>query len=333
MKELLLNFYNDHKKVLLISLLVALIILFAQISYGYYLYTAIQQDTNVLNADCFDITLTSSNDISLQNAFPLTDAEAQNLTPYTFKIKNICTTGMDFEVNIEALDGTTLSNTYLRYKLNNEASKILGSQGNGTTLVNDSAISSKTIATGFLMPNEERTYNLRMWITESATSNQVGNTSYVSKVVAISTMNRATQGNNMMYAPGLYDSNGQMVYSWQQLLTNNYLTVVNDSINASNQTYITGKLVIDNSVTSIGNSAFASCTNLTSVIIESASNLNSIGYHAFYNTGITSITIPRDVETIGEDAFYGITTLNYLGDAQDTNNNNWGAQELNPESN
>lgn len=65
---------------------------------------------------------------------------------------------------------------------------------------------------------------------------------------------------------------------------------------------------IPNSVTSIGNSAFSECTNLSDVIIPNS--VTSIGDYAFYNcTRLTRVTIPNSVISIGESAFEGCTSL------------------------
>ena len=77
-------------------------------------------------------------------------------------------------------------------------------------------------------------------------------------------------------------------------------------------------------VSSIGTSAFASCTSLTSIDIPHAvttieqsvfngcrnlknvtmgDNVTSIGITAFYNTGLTSFTFPSAVTSIGQSAF------------------------------
>ena len=74
---------------------------------------------------------------------------------------------------------------------------------------------------------------------------------------------------------------------------------------------------IPSSVTSIGVSAFASCTSLTSVTIPSS--VTSIGVSAFVScTSLTSVTIPSSVTSIGVSAFVSCTRLTdiYCGFAE-----------------
>ena len=67
-------------------------------------------------------------------------------------------------------------------------------------------------------------------------------------------------------------------------------------------------VVIEDGVTSIGDSAFFRCSQLAS--IEIPSSVKSIGDYAFYDcTGLTSITIPKSVTSIGNYAFYGCDKL------------------------
>ena len=75
-------------------------------------------------------------------------------------------------------------------------------------------------------------------------------------------------------------------------------------------TYLTS-LTIPNSVTSIGSNAFSSCTGLTSVNIPNS--VTSIGSNAFSScTGLTSVNIPNSVTSLGESAFEKCSSLTSL---------------------
>ena len=67
-------------------------------------------------------------------------------------------------------------------------------------------------------------------------------------------------------------------------------------------------LIIEPGVANIGDNAFGSCTNLTSV--EIPDSVTIIGDCAFYNcSSLASITIPDSVTSIGDYAFHGCNSL------------------------
>jgi hypothetical protein len=72
-------------------------------------------------------------------------------------------------------------------------------------------------------------------------------------------------------------------------------------------TYSSTLISVENipaSVTSIGDSAFENCENLTSVTFKSGSTLTKIDRNAFFSCiALTSITIPASVTSIGNNAF------------------------------
>ncbi len=97
------------------------------------------------------------------------------------------------------------------------------------------------------------------------------------------------------------------------------------------------KVIVEEGVTRIGNSAFADFNRLTSVSLPSTvteigpfafywcnalkeitlpANLTTIEEHAFYKSGITQITVPAGVKEIGKFAFYScdsLETVTFLG--------------------
>ncbi len=83
-----------------------------------------------------------------------------------------------------------------------------------------------------------------------------------------------------------------------------------------------GSVAIPDAVTTIGNSAFSSCTGLTAVTFGNGSGLTTIGENAFKGcTGLTAVTVPNTVTSIGSGAFGGCSglqsiSLPFVGDQQ-----------------
>ena len=100
-----------------------------------------------------------------------------------------------------------------------------------------------------------------------------------------------------------------------------------DSVNmtaevASNPSLYTGSIVIPTTVvygtrtytvTSIGASAFANCTGLTSIVIPNS--ITTIGLSAFNGSGLTSVIIPESVTSLSTGATFqncsGLTTVEW----------------------
>ncbi|MBE6158788.1 MAG: BspA family leucine-rich repeat surface protein [Firmicutes bacterium] len=153
------------------------------VSYALWVFNVSQESTNVVRTDCFEITYTDGNAINLSDTIPLTDKEARELDPYTFTIKNICNQAVDYSVNIETLNSSTMDLDAVATKLDYKKKQILGQLDDNENIVNNNATSSKTIYSNILRVGEEKTHNLRLWVDEDATLEQSMSKSYSSKVV------------------------------------------------------------------------------------------------------------------------------------------------------
>ena len=185
MKEIFKN-----KKLLIGITSLLIIIVISSFSYAYYIFTATQEDAHIGSTKCFKLSFTESNDITLQDAYPLTDEEANNLTPYTFTIENICDLASSYYVTIEDLSDSTMDLNGIKYQLDNNTPQVLGNIVSNQNKVLTGAKSSRTLASGILLKNESITYNLKLWIDINSTKEQTAGKILNSKVVIVSNWNK-----------------------------------------------------------------------------------------------------------------------------------------------
>ena len=174
---------KKYKIILLSSLIILACVLIIGVTYAYYIFNVSQSGSNVVRTDCFEITYTDGNAINLSETIPLTDKEARELNPYSFTIKNICNQAVDYSVNIETLNTSTMDLNAIATKLDGRKKQILGQLDDNESIVNNNATSSKTIYSYILKAGEEKTHNLRLWVDIDATVEQSASKEYESKVV------------------------------------------------------------------------------------------------------------------------------------------------------
>ncbi|MBR5228054.1 MAG: leucine-rich repeat domain-containing protein [Clostridia bacterium] len=106
---------------------------------------------------------------------------------------------------------------------------------------------------------------------------------------------------------GLYETGTRrQVKSWDELVADGTITISNGELTKCLSS-ISGYLVIDNTINSIGQYGFGS-TKLANVVIPNS--VSSIGKYAFVgSSGLQNISIPGSVASIGYGAFTGCTSL------------------------
>ncbi len=179
------------KNVIFISISLGLIILLGiGVSYSMWNISVSQDTTNMAESKCFDLSITNKeNNISLDNAYPISNDKGKSLTPFTFTVTNTCDITAQYNINLEVLNTSTLSSNFIDVMLeNNDIKEInLLSNFDNTDKVNTNSIESRKLTTGILKSRESKDYSLRLWIDYNTTLEDLNNEikSFKSKIVVV----------------------------------------------------------------------------------------------------------------------------------------------------
>ncbi len=141
-----------------------------------------------------EIGLVDENPITLQNTYPITDAEANLLTPYTFTIQNKCNTMVEYDVNLDIMksqnakgEDNRLRSEYIAIEFNGEEKKLLNTLEEVETSYpnNDyKAVEGRYLTSGELGANESISYSIKLWMDEHVEiTDDAMNKNFISKVV------------------------------------------------------------------------------------------------------------------------------------------------------
>ena len=175
------------KSVIFISISLVLIILLGMgVSYSMWNISVSQDTNNTAYTECFDLSITNKeNNISLNNAYPISNDKGKSLTPYTFTITNTCDITTEYSVNLEVLNNSTFSSKFIDVMF--EGNINLLSSYDTTDKVNTSSIESRKLTTGILKSQESKDYSLRLWLDYNTTLEDLNNEikSFKSKIVVV----------------------------------------------------------------------------------------------------------------------------------------------------
>ena len=184
---------NKQKKLLLTTGILIAIGIIIGVSYAWWSHVVSQEGINTIESTCLEIKLTDQNPISLTNAYPITDAEARILTPYTFTITNTCTTTVEYDVNLDIMESKVnnidnrLNSEYVAVEFNGGEKKLLNTYESVETSYPGSdytPVEARYLTSGELSANESKTYTIKLWMDESVTvEDDAMNKNFISKIV------------------------------------------------------------------------------------------------------------------------------------------------------
>ncbi len=215
---------KKKRNILITIVLLIGIIAIIGVSYALWVLNLTQAGQNDIVSSCFNITFTDKDNISLQKAYPILDEEGKKLTPYEFTITNTCDSYASFNVNLEVLNTTTLTNNdaikaMISSKTGDTETEIttsLLSSYQTTTKTLDNAKTSFNLTTGYLNAKESKTYTLRLWLDENVGMNTEGvqNAKFSSKVVVTTSYMESVEGKDVLsYVKKNADSSSDDVYT------------------------------------------------------------------------------------------------------------------------
>ncbi len=159
---------KGRQQVALFLFLLGIICLLSGTSYAFYEVLYEGRTENKLEAGSFAIVFENkSSTITLDNAYPMSDEEGNNLDPFCFSITNNGTLSSKYQLSIEEDSKNTLSRGYLKYSL----------KRNDVEITSPSTLSSLIIVDNqTLAPEAIDNYELRIWLdydTPNEAMNQV----------------------------------------------------------------------------------------------------------------------------------------------------------------
>lgn len=180
---------TENKKTLLFSILgvILLLVVVIGVSYAMYTFSANGTKQNVISTGTVSITYSESSTITLNNAYPSTDATGSTVTGHDLVFTvNAAITGsstISYEVGLANMTHNgNLTEDYVKFNLKKGETYLIGTATTGVT------IGSVKTNVGTLIPqyrldggtlstaDSSATYTLRAWISENYNLTQNANT-------------------------------------------------------------------------------------------------------------------------------------------------------------
>ena len=185
---------EDKKKIKIYYGLLITLVVFMGVSYAWFRLKLTQTNSNVIGTrTCLDATLTEeASKITLSDAFPISDEDGLKQTPFTFTLKNNCDSYVKVYITIDSkyrtsTDAAHLKDSFLKVNLSSKgttdgSSVLLGSQ---TLTELEGTNKGYILVTTGLKANEEKSYDLRVWMDGETSISDGLNKNWEGKIVVI----------------------------------------------------------------------------------------------------------------------------------------------------
>ena len=171
-----------NKNVVLISAVVMVVVLVLGFTLALWSRNFTQTGTNRINTDCFNITYSETDAVTLNNAYPQTDEDGLRNTAYEVTIENTCNTVNTYTVLLNEIEGNTLAENHVKVAIN-DSYKMLNSYDSATpsTEINN-ASSARKLMTGILPGNSTRTVSVKSWMDENTSEAEGENKTFAYRI-------------------------------------------------------------------------------------------------------------------------------------------------------
>ena len=185
---------EDKMKIKIYYGLLITLVVFMGVSYAWFRLKLTQTNSNVIGTrTCLDASLTEdTSKITLSDAFPISDEDGLKQTPFTFTLKNNCDSYVKVYITIDSkyrtsTNGAYLKDSFLKVNLSSKgttdgSSVLLGSQ-NLTEL--EGTNKGYILVTTGLKANEEKSYDLRVWMNGETSISDGLNKNWEGKIVVV----------------------------------------------------------------------------------------------------------------------------------------------------
>ena len=205
---------NKYKKILVVISVLLVMSVILGTSYALWNVYLKSDKTNIVKASCFDVSLSEENNITLQNVYPLTNKEGKNLTPYKVVVTNNCDSAISYQVNLEILNTSTLTNMdYVKVMFKDLEPELVSSYETTNTTITNASKAYK-LENGYMDAKEKREFNMRLWIDENVTQETEGvqNKSFKSKITVKASYEEEVPTKATEYLTELAKTDDSLVY-------------------------------------------------------------------------------------------------------------------------